>query len=76
MPAGDDSLVVGPGGSPLLLTLDDGGLEALAPGTHPLTVRAAGLVSRRGVLRVAAAAAPGRRRPGRARCTTRRPTSS
>ena len=34
MPVADASLVVGPGGSPLLLTLDDGGLEALAPGAH------------------------------------------
>jgi len=58
VPVGDASLVVGPGGSPLLLTLDDGGLEALAPGTHPLTVRSSGLISRRSVLRVAAAAAP------------------
>ena len=58
VPAGDASLVVAPGGTPLLLTLDDGGLEALAPGTHALTIGASGFVSRRGVLRVAAAAAP------------------
>ena len=58
VPVADASLVVGPGGSPLLLTLDDGGLEALAPGAQPLTVRASGLVSRRGTLRIAAAAAP------------------
>lgn len=58
VPIGDASLVVGPGGSPLLLTLDDGGLEALGPGAHPLTIRAAGLVSRRGVLRVGEATAP------------------
>ena len=58
VPVADGSLVVGPGGSPLLLTLDDGGLEALAPGAQPLTVRASGLVSRRGTLRIAAAAAP------------------
>ena len=48
VPVGDASLVVGPDGSPLLLTLDDGGLEALGPGAQPLTVRASGLVSRRG----------------------------
>jgi hypothetical protein len=58
VPTGDASLVVAPAGSPLLLTLDDGGLEALAPGTHPLTVRAGGLISRRDVLRVAPQAAP------------------
>lgn len=58
VPPGDASLVVGAGGAPLLLTLDDGGLEAIAPGTHPLTIRASGLVSRRTVLRVAPAAAP------------------
>ncbi len=58
VPAGDASLVVAPAGSPLLLTLDDGGLEALAPGIHPITVRAAGLISRRDVLRVAPEAAP------------------
>jgi hypothetical protein len=56
--AGDASLVAAPGGSPLLLTLDDGGLEALGTGTQPLTVLAAGLASRRGVLRVADPAAP------------------
>jgi hypothetical protein len=55
---GDASLVADPSGSPLLLTLDDDGLEALVPGTHPLSVRAAGLVSRRSVLRVAARTAP------------------
>jgi hypothetical protein len=58
VPVGDASLVVAPGGSPLLLALDDGGLEALASGTHPLIIRTAGLISRRGVLRVAAAEAP------------------
>ena len=58
VPAGDGSLVVGPGGTPLLLTLDDGGLEALAPGAQPLAVRASGLVSRRSVLRIAPAATP------------------
>lgn len=58
VPVGDPSLVVAPSGSPLLLTLDDGGLEALAPGSHPLTVRASGLISRRDVLRVAPDAAP------------------
>lgn len=58
VPAGDASLIVGPAGSPLLLTLDDGGLELLARGTQSLTVRASGLVSRRGVLRVADPAAP------------------
>ncbi|HEY5880213.1 MAG TPA: Pvc16 family protein [Nakamurella sp.] len=58
VPVGDASLVPAPGGSPLLLRLDDGGLAALGPGAHPMTVRAAGLVSRRGALRVAAATAP------------------
>jgi hypothetical protein len=58
VPAGDASLVVAPDGSPLLLTLDDGGLEGLAPGTHPLTIRASGLISRRGTVRIAPAAAP------------------
>jgi Pvc16 N-terminal domain len=58
VPVGDASLVVAPSGSPLLLTLDDGGLEALGPGAHPLTIRAAGLISRRGVLLVADPAAP------------------
>jgi hypothetical protein len=52
---GDGSLVVGP---PILLTLDDGGLEALGPGTHPLAVHASGLASRRAVLRVAPETAP------------------
>lgn len=55
--AGDASLTVAPGGSPLLLALD-GGLQALGEGSHPLTVRAAGLVSRRAVLRLVAEAAP------------------
>jgi len=58
VPPGDPSLIPAPGGSPLLLTLDDGGLEALGPGTHPLTVRASGLISRRGALLVAAPEAP------------------
>jgi hypothetical protein len=58
VPVGDPSLTVAASGAPLLLTLDDGGLEALAPGAHPLTVRASGLVSRRGVLRVAQGSAP------------------
>lgn len=58
VPLGDASLAPAPGGSPLLLTLDDGGLEALGPGPHPLTVRASGLLSRRGVLSIAAPAAP------------------
>ena len=58
VPAADGSLVIGPGGTPLLLTLDDGGLEALAPGAQPLAVRASGLVSRRSVLRIAPAATP------------------
>lgn len=58
VPAGDASLVVAPGGSPLLLTLDDGGLEALTPGTHGLTVRVSGFVSRRGLLRVAPTGTP------------------
>ena len=52
VPAGDASLTVAPSGSPLVVALDDGGLEALAPGTHPLVLRAAGLVSRRGSVRV------------------------
>jgi hypothetical protein len=64
VPVGDASLVVDPSGSPLLLTLDDGGLEELGPGAHPLTIRSAGLVSRRGVLRVADAAAPSVDAPG------------
>ena len=55
---GDPSLTLGPGGVPLLLTLDTGGLEQLAPGAHQLTVRAHGLVSRSGVLRVAPPAQP------------------
>lgn len=55
---GDPSLTVGPGGVPLLLTLDDGGLEALGPGRHQLTVRARGLVSRSGAVRIVAAAEP------------------
>src|SRR6185503_18993116 len=57
VPAGDASLVVARDDA-LLLALDDGGLEALGPGAHPLVVRGAGLVSRRAVLRVAAAGAP------------------
>jgi Pvc16 N-terminal domain len=52
---GDASLVEGP---PLLLTLDDGGLEELGPGTHALSVRASGLASRRSVVRVAPDTAP------------------
>jgi hypothetical protein len=58
VPAGDASLTAAAAGSPLLLTLDDGGLEALGEGSHPLTVRAVGLISRRAALRLAAAAAP------------------
>jgi Pvc16 N-terminal domain len=64
VPFGDASLSSAPDGSPVLLSLDDGGLEALAPGTHSLVVRGSGLVSRRGVLRVAAAAAPAIDAPG------------
>lgn len=56
--AGDASLVVADAGSPLVLTLDDGGLEALGEGTHDLTLRASGLMSRRAALRVAPEAAP------------------
>jgi hypothetical protein len=58
VPVGDASVTVAPAGSPLLLTLDDGGLEGLGERAHPLIVRASGLASRRGVLRVAAAEAP------------------
>ena len=58
VPPGDASVVVAPEGSPLLLTLDDGGLEELGAGAHPMVVRASGLASRRGVLRVAASDAP------------------
>jgi hypothetical protein len=59
VPLGDASLVAAPGGgSPLLLTLGDGGLEALGPGEHSLTVRASGLISLRGMLLIAAPAAP------------------
>jgi hypothetical protein len=58
VPVGDGSLVVAPAGSPLLLTLDDGGLEGLGPGTYALAVLASGLASRRGVLRVAEVGAP------------------
>jgi hypothetical protein len=58
VPAGDASLEIPPSGTPLLLTLDDGGLETLGAGAQPLLVRAAGLASRRGVLRIAAADAP------------------
>jgi hypothetical protein len=61
---GDASLTVAPAGTPLLLTLDDGGLQSLGPGVEPLTVRASGLVSRRGVLRIAAAGAPAVDAPG------------
>ena len=53
VPAADDSLEIAPEGSPLLLTLDDGGLDDLGPGAHRLTVRASGLISRRATLRVA-----------------------
>jgi Pvc16 N-terminal domain len=55
---GDPSLEIEPTGTVLLLTLDDGGLEALEPGAHGLTLRAGGMVSRRGTLRVAPATAP------------------
>jgi hypothetical protein len=58
VPAGDGSLLVAPTGSPLLLTLDDGGLETLAVGAHALSVRVSGLISPRGVVRVADASAP------------------
>lgn len=58
VPPGDASVVVAPDGSPLLLTLDDDGLESLRAGAHPLVLRASGLASRRGVLRVADAEAP------------------
>jgi hypothetical protein len=54
VPAGDPSLVTGP---PILLTLD-GGLDGLGAGAHPLSVRASGLASRHGVLRVAAETSP------------------
>jgi hypothetical protein len=58
VPAGDASVVVAPEGSPVVLTLDDGGLEGLGEGAHPLIVRASAMASRRGVLRVAAGEAP------------------
>jgi hypothetical protein len=56
--ADDASLVVAPAGSPILLTLDDGGLEALGPGPQPLLVRVSGLASRRGTLRIAPVGMP------------------
>jgi hypothetical protein len=56
--AGDASLEVAPSGSPLLLTLDDGGLESLDAGAQPLLVRASGLSSRRSVIRIAGIGAP------------------
>jgi Pvc16 N-terminal domain len=58
VPLGDDSLIVGAEGTPLLLTFDDAGLEALAPGSQPLAVRASGLISRRSALRIAQPAMP------------------
>lgn len=58
VPAGDASLIVAPAGSPILLTLDDGGLQALRESAHALSIRASGLVSRRGVLRVGPEPAP------------------
>ena len=67
----------GAGGSPLLLSARRRRPRgARASGAQPLTVRAAGLVSRRGALRVAAAARARRRRAGRAPPRSRRPTSS
>lgn len=54
----DASLIVAPSGSPLLLSLNVSGLPALGPGTHTLSLRSAGLVSRTGVLRIAALGMP------------------
>jgi hypothetical protein len=55
--AGDPLLVTEDGGAPLLLSLT-GALAGLEGATVPLTIRAAGLVSRRGVLRLAPEGAP------------------
>jgi hypothetical protein len=64
VPAGDDSLVVAPAGTPLLLTLDDGGLEELAPGAQPLSLRASGPPSRPGTVHIADPDAPAVDAPG------------
>ncbi|MDX6720791.1 MAG: hypothetical protein QOJ63_3045 [Solirubrobacteraceae bacterium] len=64
VPAGDASLVVAPDGGWILLTLDAAGPQSLGEGAAPLSVRAAGLVSRRATLRVAAATAPAVDAPG------------
>ncbi|MGY1708350.1 Pvc16 family protein [Geodermatophilus sp. SYSU D00758] len=60
----DASLAAAPAGTPLLLSLDNGGLEALSPGAHALSLRAAGLPSRPGTVRVADPAAPAVDAPG------------
>lgn len=43
--AGDTSLVEADGGTTVLLTLDEGGLEGIGEGMHRVTVRSAGLIS-------------------------------
>jgi len=58
VPTGSPSLTAADGGSPLLLNLDAGGLEDLGPGSHRLTVRTSGLVSRSTVLRIAEETVP------------------
>jgi hypothetical protein len=58
VPAGSPLLTAAATGSPALLELTGGGLEGLGPGGHQLTVRAAGIASRRGVLRIAEPGAP------------------
>lgn len=58
VPVSDASVEADADGSPLLLTLDDGGLEALGEGVHRVALRAGGMVSRSTTLRVAPETAP------------------
>ncbi len=53
VPTADPSLTRPVADGPLLLSLDDGGLETLGEGAHHVSVQAGGIVSRRGTLRIA-----------------------
>jgi hypothetical protein len=55
---GADASLVRSGPTSVLLTLNDGGLETLGPGPHPLAVRVGGMWSPHGTLAIAAPDAP------------------
>jgi hypothetical protein len=54
----DASLSHIPGSNALLLTLDDGGLDQLGPGAHPVVLRSGGMLSTSATLRVSAPGVP------------------